>query len=163
MHEIKIIIDVIDWVLRIFGFISVLSIFILAARGVIQVIYRIGFGISKSKIAIFCKNNELKTLLLTSKIFLKKNIIEIDNENCIDTAKSARIFLVNWSDFKNHINDILHIKEENVALVIYARPGEIDQALINEINKKGNAVIVNMRGRLMNDVFTALITAGYGK
>lgn len=136
-------------------------------RGVIPVWYRLGIGLSKSKIAIFSKTecNGLESLLSDSNIFKKNNVIKIYNKNNIGMAESAKVFLVHWKDFSDSIDDILGIKKDSVALIVYAPQdqGMLDPTNLKKINDKRNSVIVNMRGRLMNDVFTALITAGYGK
>jgi len=140
----------------------------LVLKGVVPVWYRLGIGLSTSTIAVFASSSEfssLKSMLVDSKIFKEKNIMKIHG-NDIDKAKGAKIFLVHWKDFQNEMSKILVLKEDSTALIIYApqKEGRIDsQETLNQINQKRNSVIVNFRGRLMNDILTSLITANYGR
>ena len=102
-------------------------------------------------------------MLTESKIFKEKNIIRI-NKNDIKKSAQAKIFLVHWKDFQDEILEILNLKQDNIALIIYApqEEGTIEnQETLTKINQQRNAVIVNFRGRLMNDILTSLITANY--
>ncbi|MCW5590295.1 MAG: hypothetical protein KIT27_11620 [Legionellales bacterium] len=139
----------------------------LVIRGVLPVWYRLGIGLSKSKIAIFSLNefNCLRDMLIDSKIFKEKNIIQV-NKNDLRKACKLQILLVHWKDFQNEMHDILSLKKDNQALIIYApqEEGKIEDVdILKEINQQRNSVIVNFRGRLMNDIITGLITVSYDK
>jgi hypothetical protein len=51
------------------------------------------------------------------------------------------------------------------ALIVYSPQGadKIDQASLKKIDNEPNSVIVNFRGRLLNDIFTSVITTSYDK
>lgn len=139
----------------------------LVIKGVFPVWYRLGIGLSKSKIAIFSSNefSSLRDMLVDSKIFKAKNILHM-HKNDLEKAKKAQIFLVHWQDFKDKMSEIIFLKEDNKALIIYAplEEGRIEDAgLLKEINQQRNSVIVNFRGRLMNDIITGLITTSYDR
>lgn len=133
--------------------------------GVVPVWIRLGKGLSKSTIAIFSDNqySSLQSMIVDSKIFKAKNIIHITKQD-LKKATGASVFLVHWRDFQNDIHDILALKKDNTALIIYAPQSEgriEDQDLLNKIDRERNSVLVNFRGRLMNDVLTSLITVNY--
>jgi hypothetical protein len=138
---------------------------ILVIKGVIPVWYRLGMGLSKRKIAIFSCPDEyrsLKSMLTDSKIFKDNNIMPI-NKNDLHKAAQESVFLVYWPDYKDKIDEILKIKKDTTALIVYApQNGEkIDPTTLNKINEHRNSIIVNLRGRLINDVLVSLITTSF--
>ncbi len=60
---------------------------------------------------------------------------------------------------------IRDIKKDGEALVIYAprSGGPIPENIMSELDTKRNVTVVNFRGRLLNDMVTAMITTGYTK
>lgn len=137
----------------------------LILAGILPVLYRLGMALSKREVAIFASSeyDSLKSMLVDSKIFKNKNIIQV-NKNDIKKAHKANLFLVHWSDYKDCMNEILQLKNDSTALVIYAPQSEEkidDQDMLNKINLQRNSIIVNFRDRLLNDIFISLITANY--
>lgn len=134
--------------------------------GVIPVWIRLGKSLSNKKIAIYAENDfdSLRSLLSDSGIFKEKNIDKITNDSL---AKGERhtMMLVNYVEFKDKIEDILKYKKDSDALILYAphSSSSIEQSLMQKINESRNSVVVNMRGRLLNDIFTSMITTTYEK
>lgn len=154
-------------ILTILGILPRFLKFFWTVVGLIPFLYKLGLGLSKNSIAIFASSNEydsLRKMLVDSKIFKEKNITQIP-KNSLKSAANASVLLVHWKDFQDKITEILAAKSDDVALIVYAPPqeGRIDDDSLNKINQERNAVVVNFRGRLMNDIFTSLITANYGK
>ena len=133
-------------------------------KGVFPVLYRLGMGLSKRKITVFAESefDNLKGMLVDSKLFQDDNITRIDKKS-LKKAKSSTLLLVHWKCFEGEIDDILNIKKDSAALIIYAPQGEgfIDKKIVEKINLERNSIIVNMRGRLLNDILTCMITTGY--
>jgi hypothetical protein len=137
----------------------------LVLSGIIPVLYRLGKGLSKGKIAIFAEAEffSLKSMILDSKIFRAKNIIQV-HRNELRKAERYDLFLVHWKDYQTAMDDILRIKKDSIALIVYApqHEGRIeDQSMLNRINNQRNAIIVNFRGRLLNDILISLITTSH--
>ena len=84
----------------------------LVIRGVLPVWYRLGLGLSRGKIAIFAsdKYDSLKAMLVDSKIFRAKNIIQVNHED-LKKAEKFNVFLVHWRDCQLYIDEILAIKK----------------------------------------------------
>ena len=80
-------------------------------------------------------------------------------------AESATLKLVHWKPFKAQLDEILRIKSDSDAMIIYApqKEGFIDDASLEKINSQRNAIIVNFRGRLLNDILTSMNTTSYEK
>jgi hypothetical protein len=90
--------------LAIGGFLYTLFLII---KGVVPVWYRLGMGLSKGKIAIFSSTeyDNLKNMIVDSKIFKEKNIIQV-NKNDIKKAAKANLLLVHWKDYQEEIQQI---------------------------------------------------------
>lgn len=140
-------------------------------KGVIPVLYRLGIGLSKKNIAIFAKDqefNELKRVLLQSKLFNEKNIIQINNSN-MEMASESNIFLVYWEDSKDYFDEIRRKKTKDTPLIVYApysgssENSNIDKENLCLINNTMNANVVRFKGRLLNDILTSMMTTSYTK
>lgn len=163
-HPFFIVVGGLTTILMIVGFLYTTYLII---KGVFPVWYRLGIGLAKRKIAIFASGefDGLKSMLVDSKIFEEDNIIQI-NKNDIKKAEKETIFLVHWKDYQEKIDEILTLKKDSTALIVYApqSEGRIEpQEKMDKINSHRNTVVVNFRGRLMNDILTSLITTSYDR
>jgi len=160
-HPFFIIIGGLTTLLAIIG---ILYTAYLIIKGVFPVWYRLGMGLSKRKIAVFAEQEfeNLKNMLVDSNIFKVKNILKIDKQS-IKKAESITLLLVHWKCFETEIDNILKIKKDSDALIIYAPQNEgfIDKNILEIINIERNSIIVNFRGRLLNDILTSMITTSY--
>ncbi len=136
----------------------------LVMKGIFPVWYRLGMGLSKRKIAVFAENefDGLRNMLVDSGLFQKANVIKID-KGAIKKAEGMTLFLVHWKSFEGKIEEILGIKEDSTALIVYAPQNEgfIDKTIMEKISQERNSIVVNLRGRLLNDVLVSMITTGY--
>jgi hypothetical protein len=132
--------------------------------GITPIVFRLGIALWRRKVAIFGSADRFESLkmsLIDSNIFKKKNIIHISSDN-IDKAKDVTIFLVDWETFGDKTEQIFSArKNHQTAIVIYAKPASIPQEIMNDIANRANTVVVNFRGRLLNDILTSLITTSY--
>jgi hypothetical protein len=136
------------------------------ARGIGPVLYRLGNGLAKRKIAIFATVDNLTSLmkLLTdSGLFRADNIIAVPIAGDLGSAESASVYVVYWPDWSPHIGEILAKKADKTALVVYQPydKGRIDDAHMMALDGKRNTAVSNFRGRLLNDIVTSIITTSY--
>ena len=145
-YPILTIIGAVVTIIMIVGFIYTICLF---AKGVIPVLYRIGNGLSKRKIAIFAEQEygSLSDMIIDSKNFT--NTIQI-HKNDIKKAERETVFLVHWGEYEDKIDEILDIKKDSTPLIIYAPQcvGTIDKYNLEKINMERNSVVVMFRGRL---------------
>jgi len=157
---------VIRWIFIALGGFTTLMFTIGAVRGIMPVLWRLGKSLHNRKIALYTDSNglSLKTMLTDSKLFKEKNIHIIGNEE-ISKGLDYSMMIVYYPDFKETIKEIIIQKKDEDSLIVYAprSEGDIESEVLNAINKERNSIIVNMRGRLLNDVLTAMITTNYGK
>jgi hypothetical protein len=143
--------------------IAVLYGIYLFAKGIFPVWYRLGVGLSKRKIAVFAETEyeSLKKMLVDSGLFQKTNVMKI-NKNDLKTAEKFTLFLVHWKSFEGEIEKILDMKDDSTALIVYAPQSEgfIDKTIMEKINQERNSIVVNLRGRLLNDILVSMITTG---
>jgi len=136
----------------------------LFARGIFPVWYRLGMGLSKRKIAVFAEKefDDLNNMLVESGLFQKKNVIKIEKQS-LKKAQGMPLFLVHWKGFESEIEKILGMKEVGTGLIVYAPQSEgfIDKPMMERINQERNSIVVNLRGRLLNDILISMITTGY--
>ena len=100
---------------------------------------------------------------MDSELFSEKNIIEITSNNDFGKSEKSTLFLIFWHDWEKDIDNILNKKADKTALVIYAPrdKGSISEEDFKKINKERNVSIANLRGRLLNDIISFLITTSY--
>ncbi len=131
-------------------------------KGISPALLRLGKGLANRKIAVFAENDNfssLKSLLVDSKLFNANNVTQITRKE-LRKAEDFSLFLAHWKDISSDLEIILSAKKDGTALIIYApqEEGFVPSESIEEINKHRNVILVNFRGRLLNDIVTSLIT-----
>ncbi len=148
----------------LYSLVTLIATGYLWAKGIIPVWWRLGIGLSKRRIAIFAEDefDNLKNVLVDSKLFQESNIKRIDKSS-IKKAEGWTLLLVHWATFQNEIDEIMNIKKDSCALVVYAPPneGRVPDNVMAKINHERNSILVNFRGRLLNDILTCMITTAF--
>ena len=135
--------------------------------GISPVLWRLGKGLAGRRIAIFAEGDNfssIRNLLLDSKLFSEKNVVQITKHE-LRKAERYSLFLAHWKSISSQLDAILSAKKDGTALLIYApqEEGFIPKEDIAKINQHRNVIVVNFRGRLLNDIVTSLITTSYEK
>ncbi len=161
--------DLLDWIGRVTTALFVIAL--LAgiygwSTGIIPAMVRLGNGFAKRKIAIFAKGNQfvsLNDLLVDSKLFKTKNIIQVSSKNDFGRAEQSTLYLVFWPDWQNELTEILQSKKDGDALIVYAPQefGFIPKGQMSDLSSRRNVMITNFRGRLLNDIVVSMITTSY--
>jgi hypothetical protein len=158
--------ETIHTLLWLFG---IVSLVVLAVKGVLRALYRLGNGLAKRKIAIFAEPTaygELRQLLIDSKLFKSDNICHVHSSAEIDVAKNASVHLVFWPDWSTSLETLLKARKGDVPCIIYAPQsrGLIDRSDMNRLDEHHrHTTVTNFRGRLLNDIVTSMITTSYEK
>ena len=148
---------------------GIMSVVVFSVKGVLPVLYRLGTGLAKRKIAIFAAPTaygELRQLLIDSKLFKPGNITHVHSPAEIDVAESASVFLVFWPDWATSLDPLLEARRPNVPCIVYApqASGLIERTDVNRLDEHHrHTIVTNFRGRLLNDIVTAMITTSYEK
>lgn len=166
MNTLKVAFEWIGYASTAIVVVSVVVGFYMWIRGILPAIFNLGNGLAKRKIAIFAKPDNLaslKSLLIDSKLFSEKNIYGITKKEDIGSAEKASLYLVFWHDWAGDIDKILNMKPDGCALIVYAPYDQerIPDDQMKNLDGKRNTAVTNFRGRLLNDLVTAMITTSY--
>lgn len=155
---------VIRWLLIALGGFTGIMLVIGAIRGVIPVLWRLGKSLHNRKIALYAEAEatSLTSTLVDSKLFKAKNI-DVMGKKELGKGKDYSMMIVYYPEFKDCISDIISLKNDSDALIVYAPRdgGKIKDDVVQAINNERNSIIVNLRGRLLNDILTSMITTNY--
>ncbi len=162
------ILDFVGWVTAVLFLLTLALGIYTWFRGILPALIRLGNGLAKRKIAIFAKGDHfisLKDLLVDSKLFKAKNIIQVSSKNDFGRAEQSTLYLIYWPDWQNDLNDILNIKKDAHALIVYAPQelGSIPAVQMSALSRHSYVTTTNFRGRLLNDIVVSMITTSYKK
>jgi len=139
--------------------------------GVFPLFLRLGFGRWNRKIAIVANDDmfsSLKTDLTDTGVFREKNIYQIKADT-LSKVKESTLALIHYQSFtEDQIKTILSNKKSNAGFIFYfpefTPPSVvISLEMMKAINNQQFTTIVNMRGRLINDIVTTLLSTSYDK
>lgn len=135
--------------------------------GVFLVMKRLGLGRWYRKILIISTNDGgqcLKRDLVDSGVFREKNITVATDNNLAD-VKNSDLILYDYWKLPEYISDVLRNKQKEAGLVVYspANNQRMPTDAVEMINKEPFTVLVNMRGRLVNDILVTLMSTSYDK
>lgn len=168
---LKFFIDIVGVLTTVFAICLFIWAIISWCMGVFPLFLRLGFGRWKRKIAIVAndeKYSSLKSDLVDTGIFRGKNIYHIKNDS-LAKIKEATLALVHYQSFsEDEVKTILSNKKANAGFVFYFPEFTpptvvVSAAMMKAINEQQFTTIVNMRGRLVNDIVTTLLSTSYDK
>lgn len=160
------IMDIIGYAGTAWLIVSGAIIFIAWLNGILTPVWRLGNGLAKRKITIFAKGDNkesFKSLLSDSNLFKPKNIQVITKIEDFGRCESSTLFLVVWDDFGDDISSILNRKSDKTALIIFSKPSQLLEKDWSVLDQYRNVIIVNFKGRLLNDMLVSLMVTGYDK
>lgn len=151
---------------------GLLIVFAFWVLGITPLLWRLGLGRWRRKIAIAAGDemyNSLQTDLITSGIFRKSNISQISKDH-LSKIRDHSLVLIHYQSFtEDQIRQMLNDKKSSSGMVIYfpefnpSEGNQIPASMVQAIGKKENTLVVNFRGRLLNDIITTMITTSYEK
>ncbi len=133
-----------------------------------RVLDRLGTGLQSRKISIIADAAEytlLKKDLKDTGIFREDNVHRLKPET-LDTPEKAAaelsdesllIFIYTAPEQDELLKRVLAGKQTKAGLIVYAR-SKLSEELFAEIGETSNAVIVNAKGRLLNDLLNLMMT-----
>ena len=148
----------------VFAAIGIIYRVVCIVLGISPLVFRIGKALWRRKVAIIGSAeaySSLKECITDTDIFKKENVIHISIGN-IDKAKDYTLLIVDWDTSSNQIDHIFSVRRNhNTAVIIFAKAGSIPHEKMSEIANKSNTVVVNFKGRLLNDILNSLITTSF--
>ena len=138
--------------------------------GLLPVLYRLGLGLSRRRVAIFAKGDALRSLrelLADSQLFKPGNLQGISTLGDFGRGEAASVYLVHYPDWADgsQIEELIRMKPDATPLILYAPQagGRVSEDVLRALERQRNAVLCNFRGRLLNDLVVSMITTSYEK
>lgn len=136
-------------------------------RGISKPLWRLGLGLSRRKILIVASSDDgksLRNLVEASKLFSLKRVEEIHSRGDIERIESADVILFKYSGSEFELEEILEKAKPTSPILIYAGNREItDHTHWSLMDEKKFISVCNLRGRLLNDLLTLMMTSAYAK
>jgi len=155
-------VEVVGWLMIAVVIITVIITFVAWMKGILKPLWRLGLGLSRKKITVIASQKDsesLVNLIKSSHIFTTKNIFKIISKEDSEDIKRSNVILFKYSGAPFTLKQVLKKKHDDSAIVIYAKPGEIqnseDWKLMDEYR---NISVCNLKGRLLNDLLTLMMT-----
>ena len=138
----------------------------LSIMGLFKPAYRFGKGIAWKKVFIVADSNtrqELKSDLVRSGIIKRRNILEKTDGQISDLA-GARLLVLEYGYLgAAKVQKIVSNKCSDCGVLVYAKPREIDDEVLAELNRSQYVSVVNFRGRLVNEILLLLISTSFAR
>lgn len=168
VHAIRIGLEIIGGFTILFTLLAGLVTSLGWTAGVFVIFKRLGLGRWYRRVLIVGASAETKSLkkdLVDSGVFREKNINEADGRNLSDVKNASLILLDYWSLTEAQVTTVLANKRKSAGLVVYSPMGKdhIPNNISQQINNEPFTTLVNMRGRLVNDLLITLMSTSYDK
>lgn len=143
--------------------VALIAAFALGAFSAAKVLWRIGLGLARRRIALLASSDDnevLRGTILDSGIFAERNLIEVRKIESLERAAEASVWLLHWPSWHSHFDQVLAALKPRSVLLVYAPAGQstLPSEVMARLNQLSNVALVNFRGRLLNDLVTSLIT-----
>lgn len=170
METVKLVLETIGLITTAIAVLTFFAAVVGWILGISPLMYRLGLGRWRRKIAIVANNedyNLLQTDLVDSGVFREKNIHQV-SATTLSKVKEANLLLVNYGSFTEaQIKTIIRNKRSKAGMVVYfpdfSPTNRIPDDIAKLINNEPHTVLVNFRGRLINDILVTLLSTSYEK
>lgn len=138
--------------------------------GITPLLYRLGLGRWLRKISIVANADNftsLKADMVDSGVFRERNIDHISSLH-LSKVKEANLLLLDYGSFtEQQVKTVIRDKPSAAGMVVYfpgfSQTNRIPDDIAKLINNEPHTVLVNFRGRLINDILTTLLSTSYAK
>jgi hypothetical protein len=170
MEAVKTFLEIVGLITTAVSILVVLATATGWAFGIAPLMYRLGLGRWSRKIDIAAEGTTYTSLradLIESGVFREKNIQQI-SKSTLSNAKDANLMLVHYGSFtETEIKTIVSNKKSSAGMVVYfpdfSPTNRIPEDVSKLINNEPHSVLVNFRGRLINDILVTLLSTSYEK
>jgi hypothetical protein len=153
--------------------IAVLAFFgtvIAGILGISPLLYRLGLGRWRRKITVLSNSDTFASLrddLVSSGVFRAKNIDHVTN-NSLAKVSECNLLLVDYGSFTDkQMKTIIKNKRSSAGMIVYfpdfSPTNRVPDDVMKLINDEPHSVLVNFRGRLINDILITLLSTSYDK
>ena len=138
--------------------------------GIYPLFYRLGFARWSRKITIVADDamySTIKSDLVDTGIFREKNISLVKSDS-LAKIKQASLVLVHYQSLsEDQVKTLISYKKLNAGFIFYypefTPTAKIPDDIMKLINNEQFTTVVNLRGRLMNDIVATMLSTSYDK
>jgi hypothetical protein len=138
--------------------------------GISPLLYRLGLGRWRRKISVLSDSDNFASLkddLISSGVFRAKNIDHVTSKS-LSKVGDSNLLLVHYGSFDaKQIKTIIKNKKASAGMVVYfpdfSPTNRVPDDVLKLINDEPHSVLVNFRGRLINDILITLLSTSYDK
>lgn len=138
--------------------------------GISPLLYRLGLGRWRRKITVLADSNNYASLrddLVSSGVFRSKNIDHVTDKS-LAKVKDSNLLLVDYGSFSDkNMKTIIKNKKSSAGMIVYfpdfSPTNRVPDDVMKLINNEPHSVLVNFRGRLINDILITLLSTSYDK
>lgn len=166
----KIFLEIVGTLTTLIAVIAFLVAAISWLLGISPLLYRLGFGRWSRKISVLAASDSFASIrndLVSSGVFREKNIEQITNKS-IAKVSDSNLLLVDYGSFTDkEMRTIISNKKSGAGMVVYfpdfSPTNHVPDDVMKLINNEPHSVLVNFRGRLINDILITLLSTSYDK
>lgn len=170
MEVVKAFLEVVGLLTTLVAVLAFFANIVAGILGISPLLYRLGLGRWRRKITVLADGDSYDTLkddLVTSGVFRSKNIDHVTSKS-LSKVKESNLLLVNYGSFDaKQIKTIIKNKKASAGMVVYfpdfSPTNRVPDDVLKLINDEPHSVLVNFRGRLINDILITLLSTSYDK
>jgi len=138
--------------------------------GISPLLFRLGLGRWRRKITVLSNSDDFASLrddLVSSGVFRAKNIDHVTGKS-LSKVSECNLLLVDYGSFTDkQMKTIIKNKKSSAGMIVYfpdfSPTNRVPDDVMKLINDEPHSVLVNFRGRLINDILITLLSTSYDK
>lgn len=170
MEYVKAFLEVVGLITTLIAVLTFLAAVIGWILGISPLLYRLGLGRWSRKITVLASSDNFASLrddLVSSGVFRSKNIDHVTNKS-LAKVKESNLLLVDYGSLSDqNMKTIIKNKKPSAGMVVYfpdfSPTNRVPDDVMKLINNEPHSVLVNFRGRLINDILITLLSTSYDK
>lgn len=170
MEYVKVFLEIVGLITTAVAVLAFFAAVISWILGISPLLYRLGLGRWRRKITVLADSNNYASLrddLVSSGVFRSKNIDHVTDKS-LAKVKDSNLLLVDYGSFSDkNMKTIIKNKKSSAGMIVYfpdfSPTNRVPDDVMKLINNEPHSVLVNFRGRLINDILITLLSTSYDK
>lgn len=170
MEAVKAFLEIVGLITTAFAVLAFFAAVVAWVLGISPLLYRLGLGRWHRKITVLADGNNFASLrddLVSSGVFRAKNIDHVTNKS-LAKVKDSNLLLIDYGSFNDqNMKTIIKNKKSSAGMIVYfpdfSPNNRVPDDIMKLINDEPHSVLVNFRGRLINDILITLLSTSYDK
>lgn len=170
MEAVKAFLEIVGLITTAFAVLAFFAAVVAWVLGISPLLYRLGLGRWHRKITVLADGNNFASLrddLVSSGVFRAKNIDHVTNKS-LAKVKDSNLLLIDYGSFSDqNMKTIIKNKKSSAGMIVYfpdfSPNNRVPDDIMKLINDEPHSVLVNFRGRLINDILITLLSTSYDK